>query len=145
MTRASGAMEHDVFGVDSNVLVRFFTRDDEEQFRQAAQFFEGAKDRSLFLSVIVLVEVNWTLRRGYKRARKDVLQTLEDLVHTRQFVIEDRDNVARAIAIARTTKADFSDTLIALRNEVGGCERTATFDHDALDIEQMVQVGALLK
>ena len=131
-----------MLGVDSNVLVRFFTRDDEGQFRQAADFFEGAKDRSLFLSVIVLVEVNWTLRRGYKRARKDVLQTLEDLVHTRQFVIEDRDNVVRAIATARTTRADFSDALIALRNEVDGCEQTVTFDHDALDIEQMTQVGA---
>lgn len=131
-----------MLGVDSNVLVRFFTRDDEGQFRQAADFFEGAKDRSLFLSVIVLVEVNWTLRRVYKRARKDVLQILEDLVHTRQFVIEDRDNVVRAIAIARMTKADFSDALIALRNEAGGCEQTVTFDHDALDIEQMAQVGA---
>ena len=131
-----------MLGVDSNVLVRFFTRDDEGQFRQAADFFEGAKDRSLFLSVIVLVEVNWTLRRVYKRARKDVLQTLEDLVHTRQFVIEDRDNVVRAIATARTTRADFSDALIALRNEVDGCEQTVTFDHDALDIEQMTQVGA---
>jgi predicted nucleic-acid-binding protein len=133
-----------VLGVDSNVLVRFVTRDDERQFEQASRFFDRATDRSLFLSVIVLVEVNWTLRRVYKRARKDVLRTLEDLVHTRQFVIEDRDNVARAIAVARATRADFSDALIALRNEVDGCLKTATFDHDALDVEQMTQVGALL-
>jgi predicted nucleic-acid-binding protein len=134
-----------VFGVDSNVLVRFFTRDDEKQYEQAARFFERAKDRTLFLSIIVLVEVNWTLRRAYKRARNDVLQTLDDLVHTRQFVIEDRENVVRAIAIARATKADFSDALIALRNAVHGCPQTATFDQDALDIEQMAQVGELLK
>lgn len=132
-----------MLGVDSNVLVRFFTHDDEKQFEQARGFFAGAQDRTLFLSVIVLVEVNWTLRRVYKRARRDVLQTLEELVHTRQFVIEDRDNVLRAIAMARATKADFSDALIALRNEGDGCSRTATFDHDALGLEQMTQVGAL--
>jgi predicted nucleic-acid-binding protein len=133
-----------VLGVDSNVLVRFFTRDDEKQYEQASRFFGQAKDRSLFLSVIVLVELNWTLRRAYKRAREDTLRVLEDLAHTRQFVIEDRDNVVRAIAIARTTRADFSDALIALRNEADGCPQTATFDHDALDIEQMTHVGALL-
>lgn len=134
-----------MLGIDSNVLVRFFTRDDEKQFDQAKRFFERAQDRTLFLSVIVLVEMNWTLRRVYRRARMDVLQTLEDLAHTRQFVIEDRDNVLRAIALARTTRADFSDALIALRHAVDGCSQTVTFDHEALDIEQMAQVGALLK
>ncbi|MEO6015606.1 MAG: type II toxin-antitoxin system VapC family toxin [Devosia sp.] len=134
-----------MLGVDSNVLIRFFTRDDEKQFEQASRVFDRAADHTLFLSVIVMVEVNWALRRGYKRARNDVLQTLEDLVQTRQFVIEDRENVISAIAIARATKADFSDALIALRNEVNGCSETATFDHDALDIGQMTQVGALLK
>ena len=132
-----------MLGVDSNVLVRFFTRDDEAQFDQASRFFGRAEDRSLYLNIIVLVEVNWTLRRVYKRSRQEVLQTLEDLLQTRQFVIEDRDNVMRAIAIARTTKVDFSDALIALRNEVAGCLATATFDHDALDIEQMTDVEAL--
>lgn len=133
-----------MLGVDSNVLVRFFTRDDEKQFQQAAKFFESAEDRSLFLSVIVLVEVNWTLRRVYKRPQKDVLQALEDLVHTRQFAIEDRDNVLNAIRLARATKADFSDALIALRNEVEGCTKTATFDHDALGLGQMTSVVEVL-
>jgi predicted nucleic-acid-binding protein len=137
-------MERVVLGVDSNVLVRFFTRDDEKQFQQAARLFEGAKDRGLFLSVIVLVEVNWTLCRVYRRPRKDVLQTLEDLAHTRQFVIEDRDNVLEAIHFARATKVDFSDALIALRNEVEGCTATATFDRNALDLAQMTFVGEAL-
>jgi predicted nucleic-acid-binding protein len=134
-----------VLGVDSNVLIRFFTHDEERQFQQASDLFGRAEDRSLYLSVIVLVEVNWTLQRVYKRTRRDVLQTIEDLVHTRQFVTEDRDNVVRAIAIARNTKADFSDALIALRNEDDRCSETATFDHDALGIDQMTQVGELLK
>jgi predicted nucleic-acid-binding protein len=137
-------MERVVLGVDSNVLVRFLARDDEKQFHQAARLFESVEDRGLFLSVIVLVEVNRTLRRVYRKLPGDVLQALEDLVHTRQFVIEDRDNVLSAIRLARVTKADFSDALIALRNDVDGCTRTATFDHDALDLEQMISVEEAL-
>jgi predicted nucleic-acid-binding protein len=143
--RASGTTERDVLGIDSNVLVRFFTRDEEKQFAQASRLFEQAADRSLFLSVIVLVEVNWTLRRVYKHPAKDVLQTLEDLVHTRQFVTEDREKVMQAIAVARMTNTDFSDALIALRNEVDGCPQTATFDINAFRIEQMTAVGEFLK
>ena len=142
---ASETTERNVLGIDSNILVRFFTRDDAEQFEQASRLLEQAKDRSLFLSVIVMVEVNWTLRRVYKQPAKNVLQTLEDLVHTRQFVVEDRDNVVKAIALARRANTDFSDALIALRNEADGCRQTATFDRDAIRIEQMMPVGDFIE
>jgi predicted nucleic-acid-binding protein len=141
MTSAFAAMEHDVLGVDSNILIRFLTRDDEEQFAAASQFLEQAADRSLFVSLIVLVEINWVLRRVYKRAKLDVLQTLDELTDARQLVVEERARVIRAIDLARTTRADFSDALIALGHEAGGCRRTATFDVDALDLEQMIAVG----
>jgi predicted nucleic-acid-binding protein len=134
-----------VLGIDSNILVRFFTKDDDKQFVAASRLFEQAQDHSLFLGVIVLVELNWTLQRVYKRSAQAVLSTLEDLVDTRQFYVEDRDNVARAIEMARATGADFSDALIALRNEADGCAQTATFDHRALRIGQMTRVSDFLK
>ncbi len=145
MMTASGNMEADVLGIDSNILVRFLTKDDEVQFEHASRLLGQAEDRSLFLGVIVLVEVNWTLRSVYQRPAKEVLRTLEDLVDARQFTVEDRDEVVRAIGIARDTGTDFSDALIALRNEGIGCTRTATFDRRALRIEQMTSVAELLK
>jgi predicted nucleic-acid-binding protein len=105
---------------------------------------ERAADRSLFLSLIVLVEINWVLRRVYKRSRPDVLRTLDELMDARQFTIEERARVIRAIAAARSTRADFSDALIALGHDAQGCRRTATFDVDALDLEQMMHVEKAL-
>jgi predicted nucleic-acid-binding protein len=131
-----------VIGVDSNVLVRFLTRDDEAQYGAAARLFARAPDRSIFLSVIVLVEVNWVLQRVFKRSRSEVLRTLDDLLDSSVFTIEDRARVVRAISLARSTRADFPDALIALGNEAIGCQGTATFDIDALDIPQMVPVEA---
>lgn len=129
-----------MLGLDSNVLIRFLTRDNEEQFVVASRLLEQAIDRSLFLSQIVLVEINWVLRRVYGHQRADVLQILDDLMDARQFTIEDRERVVQAIALARSTRADFSDALIALGNEARGCRRTATFDIDALEVEQMIRV-----
>lgn len=129
-----------MIGVDSNVLIRFLTRDDEQQFEVAAALLGQAPDRSIFLSLIVLVEVHWVLLRVYKRPRSDVLSTLDDLLDSRVFAVEERARVIRAISLARSTRADFSDALIALGNEAQGCRNTATFDADALDIPQMVAV-----
>ena len=138
-------MERRVLGVDSNILVRFLTRDDEEQYAAASRLLEKAEDGGLFLSLIVLVEVNWVLLRVYRRPRAEVLQILDDLMDARQFVVEERARAIQAIALARTTRADFSDALIALGNEAEGCDRTTTFDNDALDIEQMMHVAEALK
>ena len=134
------AMGCRMIGIDSNILVRFLTRDDDIQYKAAVRLLELAPDRGLFLSLIVLVEVNWVLRRAYKRPRSEVLNTLDDLMDARQFAIEERTRVIRAISIARSTRADFSDALIALGNEAQGCQHTATFDVDAFDIPQMVSV-----
>lgn len=142
MMSAFAAMGRQVIGVDSNVLVRFLTRDDEKQYQAAAWLLQQAPDRGVFLSLIVLVEVNWVLQRIYKRHRDEVLGTLDDLLDARVFKIEDRARVARAISMARSTRADFSDALIALGNEAQGCESTATFDIVALDIPQMTRVEA---
>ena len=129
-----------MIGVDSNVLIRFLTRDDEVQYEAAARLLDQAPDRGLYLSLIVIVEVNWVLRRVYKRPRSEVLDTLDNLMDARQFTIEERTRVIRAISIARSTRADLSDALIALGNEAEGCRHTATFDVDAFDIPQMVSV-----
>jgi len=134
-----------VLGLDSNILVRFLTRDDEQQYKQATALLARAEDRSLYLSVLVLIEIYWTLRRAYRRPAPDVLKALGDVVDTRQFTIEDRDLVLRAIELAMSAGVDFADVLIALRNEAAGCSATATFDHDALRIAQMAPVAELLK
>lgn len=140
MTSAYAATGREMIGVDSNVLIRFLTRDDEEQYEAAAALLGQAPDRSVFLSLIVLVEVNWVLLRVYRRPRSEVLSTLDDLMDSRVFAIEERARVIRAISLARSTRADFSDALIALGNETQGCDNTATFDIDALDIPQMIAV-----
>jgi predicted nucleic-acid-binding protein len=142
MTSASAGGGCGVLGLDSNVLVRFLTRDDEQQFAAASRLLGQAVDHSLRVSLIVLVELNWVLRRVYKRPKLDVLRTLDDLMDARQLVIEERARVIQAIVLARATEADFSDALIALGHEEAGCDRTVTLDVDALDLGQMIAVDA---
>lgn len=49
--------------VDTNLLVRFFTRDDEKQYQRAYAVFSTEK---IFVSDTVLLETEWVLRFAYE-------------------------------------------------------------------------------
>lgn len=129
-------------GVDTNVLVRFFTRDDAAQFALASDLIRAATDGELFVDPVVLVEFNWTLRRVYRMPRAEVMNVLNGLVEFVQFTIGRRDLVVRAILAAEEAGCDFSDALIALLHEDAGCENTVTFDERAQRLPQMMPVRA---
>lgn len=117
-------------GLDTNVLVRYLTRDDPAQFRRAAALISelDAAEEPVRLDEIVLCELTWVLQSGYGLARTAVADSLAALLETAQFVIDDRDTVRAAVALFRTGPGDFSDYLLGLRNRNAGCADTATFD-----------------
>jgi predicted nucleic-acid-binding protein len=119
-----------VRGLDTNVLVRYLTRDDAVQFRQADAFIAAtvaAGDRG-FLNPIVLCELVWVLRGSYRFEKATVLKALDGIVATAQFVVDAKDVVRRAIEDYRGGNGDFADYLLGRWNQDAGCETTATFD-----------------
>lgn len=130
-----------MLGVDTNVLVRFFTRDDQAQFEEAQRLVAGAGEGGLYIDPIVLVEFNWVLRRVYGMTRKEVFLVLDGLFEAREFTIGDRDLAREALQAAVTTGADYADALIAAMHQKAGCRSTATFDERAQRLDQMVAVS----
>lgn len=126
-----------MLGIDTNVLIRFFTRDDERQFEHASRLIGAAENGGLFVSPIVLVELSWVLRSGYGHKRDEILNVLDRLLEVRQFTIGDRDIVRQAITNVRSNGGDFADALISLCNKRDGCEDTVTFDKRAIRLEGM--------
>lgn len=117
-------------GVDTNVLVRYITRDDPGQERAASRFLESARTRSepIFVNVIVLCELVWVLGRSYEYSRAEVAAVVERVLATEQIVVEDADLAWLALSDFKASKADFADCLIGRKNLRLGCEETATFD-----------------
>jgi len=119
-----------VKGLDSNVLVRYLTRDDAEQADRALAAIERAEaaNERLAVSVIVLVELAWVLRRAYGVARTELADSVEALLQTPVFAIEDRDVVRRALRSYREGRGDFADHLLGARYHDGGVTAVLTFD-----------------
>ena len=119
-----------MIGLDTNVLARYLTQDDPAQSRRASAVIADATRRGdrCVIDVIVLCELVWVLREAYGFDRGTVVTTLEKILDTGEFVIEDRDLARRTLADYRRGPGDFSDYLIGWRNRQAGCSETATFD-----------------
>ena len=119
-----------MLGVDTNVLVRFVTRDDAAQAKRARAAVVGAADRGdrLHVDAVVLCELVWVLRSAYEQPRESICEVIATLLSSPEFVIEDADLARRALRDYEAGDGGFADAFIGHRNRRSGCEVTLTFD-----------------
>ncbi len=114
-------------GLDTNVLVRYLTRDNESQWQQASEVIESGQ--LCFIANIVLCELVWVLRGNpYKFGREEILSALEMMLQSPAFQFENRSAVYQALQRAKQGRADFSDYLIGAIAQQAGCQETVSFD-----------------
>ena len=129
-----------MLGVDTNVLVRFLTRDDVVQSGQALRLITGAGNQPIYICLIVLVETVWVLTKVKRLPPEVVFEACRALLANDSFSFEQHELVSRAIDDAARVGCDLADALIALVNSRDGCVSTATFDIRARDLEHMMAV-----
>jgi predicted nucleic-acid-binding protein len=119
-----------VIALDTNVLVRLVTRDDEKQAQRAKAVFDKHADEEggLFVSDIVLVELCWTLSKSYGLARAEIARTVRALFDNASIALESAAAVRDALASFEAGSADFPDCLIVAKAVHAGCARTLSFD-----------------
>lgn len=132
-----------MLGLDTNVLVRYLVRDDEGQFERARQLLRRAKaaDERLFVSLLVLQEMEWVLRSRYKLSRPDIAEAISALLDTVEVDFEDEGAVEETLFVWKDNAAEFSDCLIGTHNRRMGCRATATFDQRATTLGAFVGVA----
>lgn len=119
-----------MIALDTNVLVRLITRDDEAQAQRAKAAFDAqtGHDGSLFVADVVLAELCWTLARAYRVTRTDIARTVRALLDNSSLAFESREAVRTALAAFETGPVDFPDCLIVAKAHHAGCSRIFTFD-----------------
>ena len=119
-----------MIGLDTNVLVRYFTQDDTDQASAVDRLIAEKAEQGvrLHVDVVVLCELVWVLRGGYRMNRTSIAAIIDDMLSVSLFSFEDRDLLAHALAQYREGDGDFADYVIGARNAKAGCDVTATFD-----------------
>jgi predicted nucleic-acid-binding protein len=131
-----------MLGVDSNVLVRLLTRDDETQFERARKVIGREADigAPVFISLLVLLETEWVLRSRYKLAKDEILGAFSDLLDSFDVSFEDESTIAEALFLWKDSPTQFADCLIGAKHRASGCRATISFDAVALRLPGFVAV-----
>ena len=105
-------------GADTNILVRFLTRDDEDQFNKALAFI---KRETVFIPDTVWLETEWVLRYAYGFDRATISKAFRDLLGLPKINVQDKNRLIIAIEW-HTAGFDFADAL-----HLAGSQETETF------------------
>jgi predicted nucleic-acid-binding protein len=125
-----------MIGLDTNVLIRFLVRDDEEQFERAQRLIrrEAQAGTPVLISHLVLLEAEWVLRSRYKLTKAEILGAFSDLMSAADLSFEDESAVEAGLFTWNNSSAQFADCLISARHRSLGCRATATFDAGAMKL-----------
>lgn len=111
--------------VDTNVLIRLITRDDERQTGSAEKFVSAGA----WVSHLVLAEAVWVMETVYQLSAAKIIITVEMLLIHANLTIEDADVVEAALGRFRRRSApDFSDCLVLEIARKAGNLPLGTFD-----------------
>lgn len=111
--------------VDTNVLVRLITRDDDDQVRAAEAFVR----KGAWVSHLVLAETTWVLISAYGLRHDQVATAIEMLLNHSEITVQDADVVSAAVEQYRSRPSlGFSDCLVLEIARKAGHLPLGTFD-----------------
>ena len=115
---------------DTNVLLRLLLNDNPEQAQLAQELIDraGAAGERVLLPDIVVCELEWVLKSGYRCSRQEIAVTLRRLLEAEEFTFINPAAVSRALASYAAGKAEFADYLIGESAALAGAGITYTFD-----------------
>jgi predicted nucleic-acid-binding protein len=121
-----------VIGIDTNILLRYFVKDDPTQTPLAVQtIYSLSPQEPGWIALLVLAELTWTLRRVFKLDRRAIAGVIAKLLNSQDMVVEQEEIVRQALHLYATTKADYADCVIAVSARSVGCTTVATLDEIA--------------
>ncbi|NET48916.1 MAG: type II toxin-antitoxin system VapC family toxin, partial [Merismopedia sp. SIO2A8] len=66
-----------MIAVDTNIIVRLLTQDDDTQYQRSLRLFE---DHDIFIADTVILETEWVLRFAYKFRPRQICVALRNLM-----------------------------------------------------------------
>ena len=123
-----------MIGLDTNILVRYFTQDDPVQSYKAIVLIEQrlTEQSPGFVSIVTLAETVWVLERFYRLKKQEIAIVIERILGADALLVEHEAEVATALTAVWEGRGSFADALVGAIDAQAGCSRTVTFDRKAL-------------
>jgi predicted nucleic-acid-binding protein len=99
-----------VAAIDTNVLVRLVTKDDESQYKKAQAFVE--RHQPVLVTQLSVLELVWVLMSRYRLSKERTCKVVQTLLETRELNIQAPAILEAALKTWEKSKADFADCFI---------------------------------
>lgn len=116
--------------LDTNVWLRFFLKDEIVQFDQVASLFSFIDRGAVvpYVSTIILLEINFILKKIYKLPESEVFILIKNILEFRGITLIEKTNFIKAFDWHQKYKVKLADCLIA--NQLPDKATLVTFDHE---------------
>jgi predicted nucleic-acid-binding protein len=111
-----------VAAVDTNIVVRFLTQDDEQQYQKSLKLFQ---EQDIFISDTVLLETEWVLRFSYHLKPNEICKALRSLLGLPNVQLVNGSGIVQALQW-HENGMDFADALHLAHSQT--CSTLYTFD-----------------
>jgi predicted nucleic-acid-binding protein len=119
--------------IDSSVLVRYFTKDDDRLSKQATDLLEKADSNSLVLDRVIIAEFGYVLRSVYGLKKDQLVPVYKSILGNDIFSIPDRDLVETTIRLFDEEKPlSFEDCWLLSLKRSKKVTNVLTFDDSLL-------------
>lgn len=108
--------------VDTNIVVRLLTQDDELQYQQSLAIFQS---QDIFIADTVILETEWVLRFAYKFKPSEICQALRQLLGLSNVYLANASLIAQVLQW-HETGLDFADAFHLAQGQ--HCSELYTFD-----------------
>lgn len=123
--------------IDTNILIRYLARDDEEQFLKVLELFADHREIGVLINLPVIMEAYWVLESTYNYSKQELIKTFRQLIKTEGLVVQSDKIIEEALIKYEESKADFENCLIAVQNNSISEDPTYTFDKKASKLKGM--------
>jgi predicted nucleic acid-binding protein len=102
--------------LDTNILLRFFVRDDETKAQQALELLlrVEAGEEKIITSSLVIFETIFTLQRFYKVPRTQIKELLLPILSLRGVILPEKQLFAQALDLYCQKNISFADAYTAV-------------------------------
>ncbi|MDJ1183970.1 type II toxin-antitoxin system VapC family toxin [Roseofilum casamattae] len=83
-----------MISIDTNIVVRLLTRDDEQQYQRSLELLQN---NNVFIPDSVILETEWVLRFAYEFERIQTCQALRDLLGLPNVYLAEPDLIAQVL------------------------------------------------
>ena len=117
-----------MISVDTNIVVRLLTQDDEVQYQKSLQIFQNPE---IFIPDTVILETEWVLRFAYQFKPEQICSALRKVLGLPNNVYLTRSMVVHQALLWHETGLDFADAFHLAQSQ--DCEKFYTFDEKLIN------------